>query len=109
MVCSQDRMRGTNCRRARRSIDLFEQRFRGGSRDPRGPVVAKPQSREQVQLGRVGTAVVCSYLDQDVLGVFFCIFNEQVEVPIAFKYSCVDQLVLELISIPPPVGLPRSS
>ena len=46
----------------------------------------------------------CRTGHQDVLGRFFCILHIHIEITVVFENTRVDQLVLELVPRPPPVG-----
>ena len=70
-----------------------------------GPLVAEPQRRQDMQLGRFRAAIVDGDLDQDVLGGRLGILDEHVKVAILIEHAGIDQLVLEVLPAPAPVGL----
>src|SRR5262249_24800793 len=70
-----------------------------------GPQVTKPQRRQDVQLGGLGTAIVNRDLDEDVFRRFLGVLDEDVEVAIFIKHTGVEQLVLELIAAAAAIGL----
>ena len=69
------------------------------------PLVAEPQRRQHVQLGRFRAAVVDGDLDQDVLGRLLGILDEHVEVAVLVEHARIEQLVLELVPAPAAAGL----
>ena len=70
-----------------------------------GPLVAEPERRQDVQLGRFGAAVVDGDLDQDVLGRLLGILDEHVEVAILVEDAGVEQFVLEFAAAAAAAGL----
>ena len=83
--------------------DLLEDRPVGGAVP--GPQVAEPERRQDVELGRLGAAVVDADPDEDVLGRLLGILDEHVQVAILIEDARVEQLVLELVPAPAPAGL----
>jgi hypothetical protein len=69
------------------------------------PRVSEPQRREELQPGRLLAAVVDRHLDQDVVRPLLGVLEEDVEVPVVVEDPRVNELVLELLPCPPPVGL----
>ncbi len=69
------------------------------------PGVAKPQRRQDAQPGRVRPAIVDRDADQHVFRAFLRVFDEHVEIPVVVEDAGVDELVLELLPRPSPVGL----
>ena len=70
-----------------------------------GPLVAEPERRQDVQLGRLRAAVVDADLDQEVLGRLLGVLDEDVEVAILVEHAGVEQFVLELVPAPAAAGL----
>ena len=70
-----------------------------------GPLIAEPERRQDVQLGRLGAAVVDGDLDQDVFGRLLGVFDEHVEVAILVEHAGVEQFVLELVAAAAAAGL----
>ena len=100
--------RGVRCRDragAGRALDLLERRLRGGAGDPWRPVVAEPEGRQHVQLGRLRPPVGRGDLDQDVLGAGLGVFHEDVEVAVLPEDARIEQLVFHLLARAPPVRL----
>ena len=67
-------------------------------RQSTSPVVAEPQRRQQMQLGRLGSAVVRGDLNQDVVRAVLGIFHENIEVAIVIEDPGVEQFVFEFIA-----------
>ena len=70
----------------------------GLCRRPPGPRVAEPQGRQDVERCGVGSAVVRSDPDRQVLRIGLGVLDEDVEVAIAIEYPGVEQLVLRTLS-----------
>ena len=70
-----------------------------------GPLVAEPERRQDVQLGRLRAAVVDGDLDQDVFGRLLGVLDEDVEVAILVEHAGVEQFILELVAAPAAAGL----
>ena len=70
-----------------------------------GPLVAEPQRRQDVHLGRFRTAVVDGDLDQDILRGRLGVLDEHVKVAVLVEHAGIDQLILEVLPAPAPVGL----
>ena len=98
-------MRRRDRPRARRSLDLRERWLLGRSGNPRRPVVAEPQGRQHVQLGRRRPPVDRGDLHQDVLRATLGVLHEDVEVAVVLEDARVEQLVLHLVAGAPPVRL----
>ena len=80
-------------------IDTFAGRL--GSRQPRArrvgcprPPVAEPERGEDLEVGRLRTAVLDGDADQDVFGGRLCVLDEDVEISIVVEDAGVEQLVL---------------
>ena len=69
------------------------------------PRVAEPQGRQQVQRGRIGTAVRRADLDQDVGRRRLRVFRDDVEVAVVVEDSGVEQLQLGVRPAAPAVVL----
>ena len=105
---TQQRMRDRDRARARRPLDLFEARLHGRSvrlGDPPRPVVAEPQRRQEVQLGRVRSPVGRRDLHEDVVGAALGVLHEDVEVPVVVEDARVEELVLHVVAVAPAVRL----
>ena len=72
-----------------------------------GPLVAEPERRQDVQLGRLRAAVVDGDLDQDVFGRLLGIFHEHVEVAVLVEHARVEQFVLHLVPAAAAAGLDK--
>src|SRR5215470_19287369 len=70
-----------------------------------GPHVAEPERRQHVEGGWRRPPVPDGDLDEDVLGAGLGVFHEHVEVAILIEDARIQQLVLELLAAPAPVGL----
>ena len=105
---TQQRMRCRDRARACRCLDLLEVRFLGGSvrfGDPRRPVVAEPQRRQEMQFGRVGSPVDRRDPHQDVFGPGFGVLHEDVEVSVVLEDARVEEFILHLVAVAPAVRL----
>ena len=105
---TQQRMRDRDRARARRALDLLEARLHGRSvriGDPPRPVVAEPQRRQEVQLGRVRSPVGRRDLHQDVVGAALGVLHEDIEVPVVVEDPRVEELVLHVVAVAPAVRL----
>ena len=105
---TQHRMRCRDRTRARRRLDLLEVRFLGGSvrfGDPRRPVVAEPQRRQQMQFGRFRSPVGRRDLHQDVFRTGFGVLHEDVEVAVVIEDAGVEEFILHLVAVAPAVRL----
>ena len=95
---------GMRCRhraRACRRLDLPERRLlRGpvGCGNPRRPVVAEPQRRQEVQFGGFRSPVGRRDRDEDVLRAALGVLHEDVEVAVVVEDAGVEQFVLEVSS-----------
>ncbi len=92
------RCRGRAC--ARRRVDLPEVRFMGSPADvgdPRRPVVAEPERRQEVQFRRVRSPVGCGDLHQDVFRAGFGVLHENVEIAIGVEDAGVEEFILHLV------------
>ena len=69
------------------------------------PGVAEPQRRQDAQPGRLRPAIVDGDADQHVLRTRLGVLDEHVEVAVAVEDAGIEQLVLELLARPAPVGL----
>src|SRR5271156_4370356 len=58
------------------------------------PAISKPNRREQMQAGRIGSAIPGGNANQNILEIRFGILHENVEVTVVPKDSGIDQLVL---------------
>ena len=87
----------------RRSGDLLQHRPVGCAL-PR-PLIAKPERRQDVQLGRLRAAIVNRDLNQDVFGRLLGVFDEHVEVAVLVEHARVEQLVLEFVAAAAAAGL----
>ena len=99
-VLPQHRMRCRDRARARRRLDLLQVRFHGGSADlgdPRRPVVAEPERRQEVQFRRVRSPVGRGDPDQDVFRPGFGILDEDVEVSVVVEDAGVEEFILHLV------------
>ena len=83
------------------TIHLLERRPVAAGK-PR-PQIAKPERRQDVQLGRIGAAIVNRDLNENVLGRFLGILDEDVEVAVVVEDPRVDQFVFELALAAAPV------
>ncbi len=98
-------MRRGHRTRARRSLDLLEVRFLARSGNPRGPVVAEPQGGQQVQFGLFRPPVDGGDVHQEVFRAAFGVLDEDVEIAVAVEDAGVQELILQLVPIAPPVRL----
>src|SRR5262249_33523463 len=67
--------------------------------------VTEPQSRQDMQLGLLWTAVAGRDLYQNILVRLFGILDKNIEVAVVVEDAGVEQLVFELGATAPPVGL----
>ena len=65
-----------------------------------GPLVPEPQGRQDVEIGRVGAAVVNGDLDENVIDRRLGVLDEHVEVSVAAERTGVDQFVLVVGAAP---------
>ena len=101
-------MRCRDRARARRGLDLLEVRFLGrpvGFGDPRRPVVAEPQRRQQMQFGRFRPTVDGRDLHQDVFRTGLGVLHEDVEVAVVLEDAGVEEFILHLVPGAPAVRL----
>ena len=87
----------------RSSRDLLQDRPVGRAL-PR-PLIAKPERRQDVQLGRFRAAIVDRDLNQNVFGRLLGILDEHVEVAVLVEHARVEQLVLEFVAAAAAAGL----
>ena len=98
---TQQRMRGGDRGGAGRPLDLLQVRLFGRPvrrGNPPRPVVAEPQRRQEVQVGRVRSAVGRGDLHQDVVGRALGVLDEHVEVPVVVEDAGIEQLVLHVVA-----------
>ena len=98
---TQQRMGCRNRARARRCLDLPEVWFLGrsvGFGNPRRPVVAEPQRRQEVQFSRVRPPVGCRDPHEDVFRTGFGVLHEDVEVAVVIEDAGVEQFILHLVA-----------
>ena len=98
---AQQRMRGGDRGGAGRPLDLLQVRLFGRPvrrGNPPRPVVAEPQRRQEVQVGRVRSAVGRGDLHQDVVGRALGVLDEHVEVPVVVEDAGIEQLVLHVVA-----------
>ena len=69
------------------------------------PGVAKPELRQNMDLGRIGAAIAHRHLHQDVVGRRFGIFDIDVEIAVGVEDAGVDDLELRLLARAPRVLL----
>ena len=74
-----------------------------------GPEITEPERRQDVDLSRLGAAIVDGDLDEDVLRRFLGILDEHVEVAALIEDPGIEQLILEVLLAPVPVGLDEIS
>ena len=94
-------MRGGDRSGAGGPLDLLQVRLFGcpvRRGNPWRPVVAEPQRRQEVQVGRVRSAVGRGDLHQDVIGRAFGVLDEHVEVPVVVEDAGIEQLVLHVVA-----------
>ena len=62
------------------------------------PLIAEPERRQQMQLGRFGAAVVHRDVDQDVVGRRLAYSTKHIEVAVLVEHARVEQLVFEFVA-----------
>ena len=72
-----------------------------------GPLVAEPERRQDVHLGRFGAAIVDRDLNQDVFRGRLGILDEDVEVAILVEHAGIDQFVLHFLPAAAAAGLDK--
>ena len=105
---TQQRMSRRDRARACRGLDLHEVGFLGRSvrfGNPRRPVIPKPERRQEVQFGRLRSPVGRRDPHQDVFRTGLGVLHEDVEVAVVIEDAGIEQLVLHLLAITPPVRL----
>ena len=105
---TQQRMRCRDRARARRCLDLLEVWFLGSSvgfGNPRRPVVAEPERRQEMQFGRVRSPVDRRDPHQDVFRTGLGILHEDVEVAVVIEDAGVEEFILHLVPGAPSVRL----
>ena len=94
--------------RACRRLDLLDAGFLGRSvrfGNPLRPVVAEPQRRQQMQIGRVRSPVDRGDAHEDVFGRALGVLDEHVEIAVVVEDAGVEELVLHLVAGAPAVRL----
>src|SRR5260370_29263034 len=64
------------------------------------PSVTEPNGRKNRQVRFGWTSVSCTDPDENVFRARLCILSENVKIAVAVEGSCIDQLILEITSIP---------
>ena len=103
-VFAQQRMCGRDRARARSRLDLLEDWFLGspvGCGNPRRPVIAEPECRQQMQFCRPRSPVGGRDPHQDVFRALFGILHKNVEIPVAIEYACVEEFILHVATVAP--------
>src|SRR3954466_5739076 len=70
-----------------------------------GPGVAEPERRQDMEGGRLRSAIRRRDPYEDIFGRLLGIFDEDIEIPILVEDSCVEEFVFHLMAAPPAVGL----
>ena len=83
-------------------LERFAQRRSVGDVISPGPLVAKPERRQDVQFGGLGTAVVDADLNQQIFGRFLGVLHEDVEVAVLVEHARIKQFVLQFLPRPLP-------
>ena len=71
------------------------------------PLVAEPERRQHVNLGRLRTAIVDCDLDQDVVGRLLGVLDEDVEIAILVEDARVEQLVFKFLPAAGTAGIDK--
>ena len=105
---TQQRVRRRDRARPGRGLDLLEGWFRGGSvgfGNPRRPVVAEPECRQKMQLGRIRSPIGGRDPHENVFGFALGVLHEDVEIPVVIEDAGVEELIFHLLPRPSAVCL----